>query len=453
MSQEKFLSRILTFVFLLLTFSVVRAEAQITVSCTLPAAQVGVAYSGTCSANGGTPAYTYGISQGALPTGLMLDMNAGTITGNPSASGNAFSFTVTATDSTMATGAFIDNSFVVAPGTVTLNCTFPATAQVNVPYTGASCSAGGGTTPYSYSLVGAPAWMSISATTGAISGTPATSGTYSFTVKVTDSETPAVSTTFPVATFMVAPAPLTLSCTFPATAQVNVAYTGASCSAGGGTPAYTYSLVGAPAWMSISATTGAISGTPTAATTTSFTVKVTDSASVTQTYTETTFVVAPATLTLSCTFPATAQVNVAYTGASCSAGGGTTPYTYSLVGAPAWMSISATTGAISGTPTAAATTSFMVKVTDSETPTVSTTFAVPSFVVAPAGLTLSCTFPATAQVNVAYTGASCSAGGGTTPYTYSLVGAPAWMSISATTGAISGTPTAAATYIFHGQGD
>jgi hypothetical protein len=292
--------------------------------------------------------------------------------------------------------------------------------------------------------------MSISATTGAISGTPPAAATTTFSVKVTDSEATPQTATYPVTNFVVAPAALTLNCTFPPTAQANVPYAGASCSAGGGTTPYTYSLVGAPTWMSISSTTGAISGTPTAASTTSFTVKVTDSEATPQTatYPVTSFVVAPPALMLSCTFPPGAQVNVPYTGASCAGAGGTPAYMYSLVGAPAWMSISSTTGAISGTPTAAATTSFSVKVTDSASTPQTATYPVTSFVVAPATLTLTCTFPQTAEINVAYLGASCTAGGGTTPYTYSLVGAPAGLSINASTGVVSGTPTASGTYTF-----
>ena len=254
---------------------------------------------------------------------------------------------------------------------------------------------------------------------------------------------------YPVTSFVVAPAAavLSLNCTFPTGAQVGVAYTGASCTASGGTPTYTYSLSGAPTWMSISAS-GAISGTPTASGTLSFTVKVTDSTSATASYPVASFVVAPAAavLSLNCTFPTGAQVGVAYTGASCTASGGTPTYSYSLSGAPAWMSISAS-GAISGTPTASGTLSFTVKVTDSTSATAS--YPVASFVVAPAAavLSLNCTFPTGAQVGVAYTGASCTASGGTPSYTYSLSGAPSWMSINAS-GAISGTPTASGTLSF-----
>jgi len=48
-------------------------------------------------------------------------------------------------------------------------------------------SVSGGAAPYIWSISGAPSWLSISVSGGIISGKPTASGTYSFTVKVTDS--------------------------------------------------------------------------------------------------------------------------------------------------------------------------------------------------------------------------------------------------------------------------
>ena len=47
-------------------------------------------------------------------------------------------------------------------------------------------SVSGGMAPYTWSISGAPSWLSISAS-GVLSGMPKTSGTYTFTAKVTDS--------------------------------------------------------------------------------------------------------------------------------------------------------------------------------------------------------------------------------------------------------------------------
>jgi hypothetical protein len=48
-------------------------------------------------------------------------------------------------------------------------------------------SVSGGSAPFTWSVTGSPSWLSLNVSTGVISGKPTTSGTYSFTVKVTDS--------------------------------------------------------------------------------------------------------------------------------------------------------------------------------------------------------------------------------------------------------------------------
>ena len=281
--------------------------------------------------------------------------------------GGTYSFTLKVTDAASQTQSQSVTNLVVSPAALTLTCTAPLTAQVGVAYT-ASCTAAGGTIPYTYSVTGAaPAWLSINSSTGAITGTPTGTGTYSFTLKVTDAASNAQ--TYAVTNLVVSPAALTLTCNAPLAAQVGVAYTG-SCTAGGGTIPYTYSVTGAaPAWLSINPSTGAITGTPTGTGTYSFTLKVTDAASNSQTYAVTNLVVSPAALTLTCNAPLTAQVGVAYTG-SCTAGGGTIPYTYSVTGAaPAWLSVNPSTGALTGTPTGTGTYSFTLKVTDAASQT------------------------------------------------------------------------------------
>jgi hypothetical protein len=62
----------------------------------LPAATVGVAYSATLAATGGTPPYTWSIASGALPAGLTLAPSTGQISGTATATGTS-SFTATVT--------------------------------------------------------------------------------------------------------------------------------------------------------------------------------------------------------------------------------------------------------------------------------------------------------------------------------------------------------------------
>jgi multisubunit Na+/H+ antiporter MnhG subunit len=71
---------------------------------TLANGTVGVSYSETLSASGGTGAYGFAVTSGALPGGLTLAAN-GAITGTPNTVG-PFNFTITATDSSPAPGPF-----------------------------------------------------------------------------------------------------------------------------------------------------------------------------------------------------------------------------------------------------------------------------------------------------------------------------------------------------------
>ncbi len=129
----------------------------------------------------------------------------------------------------------------------------------------------------SYSATGLPSGLSISASTGLISGTPTTAGSSTVTVTATDSTGPSGTASF---TWTVsAAAGNTVTVTNPGS-QTGIVGTAASLqihatdSAAGQT--LTYSATGLPAGLSISASTGLISGTPTTAGTSSVTVTAKD---------------------------------------------------------------------------------------------------------------------------------------------------------------------------------
>ncbi|MBI3286148.1 MAG: autotransporter domain-containing protein, partial [Burkholderiales bacterium] len=125
---------------------------------------------------------------GALPAGLSLNAGTGAIAGTPTA-GGSFSFTIRATDAYSFTGSRAYSVIVAAPG-IALSSAMLAAGQVSSVYS-QTVSAGGGTAPYTYSVVSGalPAGLSLAGGTGAISGTPTAAGTYSFTIKAADSST------------------------------------------------------------------------------------------------------------------------------------------------------------------------------------------------------------------------------------------------------------------------
>ncbi len=266
------------------TITVAAAVTPVTISTgSVSSGQVGTAYSTTLAASGGTTPYSWSISSGALPAGVTLSA-AGTISGTPTASGS-FTFTAKVTDSTTPTAQTATKSFAltvaaaVSPVTITTS-TLPA-GQVGVAYS-TLLAASGGTTPYSWSLGSGilPAGLSLS-TGGTLSGTPTTAGSFTFTIKVTDSTTPTTQTATNSLTFTAAAAngPVQITTTTVPAGQLSVAYS-TTLQATEGTTPYTWSITSGslPVGLTLSAG-GTISGTPTTTGSSSFTVKATDSGS------------------------------------------------------------------------------------------------------------------------------------------------------------------------------
>jgi subtilase family serine protease len=118
--------------------SVSAAPTPLALSCSLPStAQVAVAYTGSCTASGGTAPYSYSISTGTLPSGLTLNASSGALTGSPSAFGTS-SFTIKASDSgsPVQTATQAESNFVVTEtGVVTVTAAsgeLTNTAQITV---------------------------------------------------------------------------------------------------------------------------------------------------------------------------------------------------------------------------------------------------------------------------------------------------------------------------------
>ena len=84
------------------------------VTCAYPSGQVGVVYSSSLVATGGTPPYTYSISAGSLPSGLTLNPSTGAITGTPTAAGS-FSYTAKVVDAASASATSSCGPLIVAP--------------------------------------------------------------------------------------------------------------------------------------------------------------------------------------------------------------------------------------------------------------------------------------------------------------------------------------------------
>ena len=222
-----------------------------------------------------------------------------------------------------------------------------------------------------YSLAGAPSWLSIDPTSGVLSGRiPAgTVARYSFMITADNGVSPAASQQF---TLNVIAPKLTALPIKALHGNVSSPFS-VSPVATGGVPPYTWSLTSGtlPSGLKLAAN-GVISGTPTATVTKTVTLTVTDHAiPAAETATESlTIAIAARTLTITTVSLNNGMVGTAYSAAlQASLGSGALHWAVSSGALPAGLTLNAGTGAITGTPTAADTSSFTVKVTDSSTPT------------------------------------------------------------------------------------
>jgi hypothetical protein len=420
------------------------------VTTSLPNGTVGTVYpTQTLSAGGGQPPYRWTISSGTLPNGLALDGTFGRISGTPTVNGTS-NFTLTVTDN-QANTASAKLSITVGGGvTITIAPTTLPAGTVGTAYS-QTLTAAGGTAPYSWTVTTGtlPAGLTLNPGTGILAGTPTTTGTQTFTAQATDANQ---NTGQQVLTIVVsAGSPLSITTASLANGTVGTAYSQTLAATGGTSPySWTLSAGTLPAGLALNTSSGAIAGTPTSAATASFTVQVTDSAKNTATKALGIVVsaaVSPLTVTASA-LPA-GTVGVAYSQAPLTVTGGTTPYKFALSSTSNdGLSINASTGAITGSPTASGTFTLAVVVTDSSSPVQSATQSLSLTVKAAAvPITIApATLPA-ATVGAAYSQA-LTASGGTSPYTFAVTSGSLPAGLSLAGGAISGKPTSSGSSTF-----
>src|ERR1035438_2111488 len=245
----------------------------ITTPPVLPPGTVGVLYSLTLSATGGTAPYFWFLSGGVLPAGLTLSLD-GTISGTTHNSGT-FRFTASVVDVALQS-VTEDLTITINPAALGITTSSLPAGTVGVAYSQA-LGASGGSPPYSWAVASGALAAGLSlAAGGTISGTPGAAGTSPFTVQVTASAS--ASATAALSLTINPPALGITTSSLPA-GTVAVAYSQAL-GATGGSPPYSWTVASGtlPAGLSLAAG-GTMSGTPGAAGTSSFTVRVTDSAS------------------------------------------------------------------------------------------------------------------------------------------------------------------------------
>lgn len=158
---------------------------------TLAPARINEPYTAAPAITGGVTPYTFDII--GLPAGLTFDPDTGTISGTPLNVYDALPLEITVTDSgTPQQTATEQATLTVKPAPVQISTAALAAGQVNAAYS-ERVLAIDGQAPYTWAVVAGvlPDGLRLNTSTGVISGTPETPQISTFTIEVTDDDTPA----------------------------------------------------------------------------------------------------------------------------------------------------------------------------------------------------------------------------------------------------------------------
>ena len=179
----------------------IQSDLQITTAAPLPASVVGDPYTLTFAAAGGTTPYTWTVTADPpLPDGLTLDAATGLLSGTPTVAG-PFRFTVQVTDGD---GFTAQNVYTLAPSL--------ADGRIGDPYSGRVAPAPG-CPSIALGAGSLPAGLALDEATGVLTGVPTSAGMFTLTLACTTSNGQPTTTAFPLT--ILNPVPVLTSLTPP----------------------------------------------------------------------------------------------------------------------------------------------------------------------------------------------------------------------------------------------
>ena len=411
-----------------------------TISVTNPAANSGTAgspFSVTFTQSGGIGTTTFSLVSGTLPAGVALSPS-GVLAGTPTQVGT-FTITVKATDANGCSGTGAPYSFTIVCQVITVTHPAVMSGTVGAPFSGQYTESGGiGTTTFSES--GAlPNGITFSAS-GLLSGTPTQVGTFPITATATDANGCTGTDSF---TLTIVCQTITVTNPSTSTATVGTPFSQQFTQSGAiGTVTFTTAST-LPAGLTLAAD-GTLSGTPTQSGTFPIVVTVTDANGCTGTSATYTLIVSCQTITVTNPSTNTGTVGSPFS-VTFTQSGGIGTITWSESGTlPSGVTLDASTGVLSGTPTQPGTFPIVVTATDGN----GCSGSGATYTLTIACQTITVTNPATnsGTVDAPFSATFTESGAiGTATFTVNSGSLPAGLSLSST-GILSGTPQVPGTF-------
>lgn len=382
-------------------------------------AQTGVATTYTTTYTPNCPSLTtFGAS--GLPPGLSIN-TTGVVSGTPTTVGT-YNATISATQNGHTTNFGVTFNVTLGPPVITSAATASGAAGFAFSYQITATNS-----PTGYSATGLPPGLTVDTTTGLISGTPTSSGTFTPTVSATNG----TGTGNQVVTMTIAVGVPAITSSLMASGQTGQSFTYQITATNSPT---SYNATGLPAGLTVNTSTGVISGTPTTIASTNVTISATNGTGT-----------GSATLTINVTLGP--PVITSPSSASGAAGqafsyqitASQNPTSFNATGLPSGLSVDTTTGLISGTPTVGGTFNATISATNAtgtgSAPLTLNIALFPPVVTSPTTASGQTGVPFTYQITAANSATS-----------YGATGLPTGLTVNTSTGLISGTPTTAGAF-------
>ena len=308
-----------------------------------------------------------------------------------------------------------------------------------------------------FSIQNRPAWATFSSSTGRLSGTPGTANvgtTGGIVISVSDGQVSAALPAFSIEVSAIPNRAPTITGTPATSVTAGQAYSFTPSASDADGDVLSFAVAGKPTWASFDASTGRLSGTPSAAqvgTYPGIVISVTDGTTFSELAPFSIAVTAAPnrapTIVGTPVWSVVAGQTYTYTPSASDADGD--PLTFSIQNRPAWATFSSSTGRLSGTPTSAQVGTYgniVISVSDGKASASLAPFSIE--VTAPPNRAPTITGQPAAAVTAgqAYSFTPTASDLDGDVLTFSIQNRPAWATFSPTTGRLSGTPTQAGAY-------